>query len=62
LPHHPYENPPALITFASFKAISDFLAPSDLLIDPSSHIGIHCNQVKDINPEIVYDLIGPSFR
>jgi len=51
-----------MLTFASFKAISDFLAPSDLLIDPSSHIGIHCNQVKDINPEIVYDLIGPSFR
>jgi hypothetical protein len=59
-PHYQYEDP-TLITFDLFKQISDFLAPSNLLIDPSSHIAIHTKQVKSVDPGIVYDLIVPGW-
>jgi hypothetical protein len=47
---------PALFRFDSFEQIANFLAPKDFLADPSSMVAIQYDQVKDINPDVVYDL------
>lgn len=52
LPHY---DEPVSFSFTSFADISEFLAPKDFFIHPSSRRAIRYNQVKDVNPNVVYD-------
>jgi hypothetical protein len=46
--------------FTSFDNIANFLAPKDFFVDPSGK-SIHIDQVEDINPNIVYHMVGPGW-
>jgi hypothetical protein len=56
----PYDEP-TFINFESFDKISEFLAPNLLLRDPTSGVALHADQVRNIDPGIVYDIIGTGF-
>lgn len=56
-PMCPYSDEPISFTFSSFRDISGFLAPSDFLVNPTSMAAIRHNQVQEIDPEVVYDLV-----
>ena len=56
---HPMWRPdkPISFTFTSFRDISGFLAPSYFLVNPTSMAAIRHNQVQEIDPDVVYDLV-----
>jgi hypothetical protein len=58
----PYlSNHPTLHRFTSHDNIANFLALRNFFVDPSSGTSIHIDQVKDIDPTVVYDLVGPDW-
>src|SRR5882762_5953142 len=58
LPQYDY---PTLHRFTSHDNIANILAPRNFFVDPSSGTSIHIDQVKDIDPSVVYDLVGPDW-
>jgi hypothetical protein len=46
--------------FTSFDNIADFLAPKNFLVDPLGN-AIHIDQLEDIDPSVVYYLVGPGW-